>query len=66
MRYANTKTQAIIEALDMIGGIAIVDRESKYLIIKKNCANCEHLHTNHTRNCTQPMSNACDEWEAGV
>lgn len=66
MRYASTKEEAIIEALDMLGGIAIVDQGPKYLIIKKYCANCKYLHTAHTGECVYPMSSPCDKWESGV
>lgn len=60
-----TKLGAVIEAINMIGGIAIVETKGgQYLPIRKNCNTCKYKGTERTKDCETPSSHACDEWRA--
>ena len=62
-----TKLEAIVEAIDMIGGIAIVETKGgQYLPIRKNCNTCKYKDTERTKLCVSPSGAACDEWRAPV
>ena len=58
-----TKLEAVIKALDMLGGIAIVDTAGGgYRPEYKNCGTCRYKGTRRTKDCNNPSSVACSEW----
>lgn len=62
-----TKIEAIIQALDMLGGIAIVETEGgQYKPVYKNCGTCRFKDSDVTKLCVSPSSRACEYWEPCV
>lgn len=60
-----TKLEAVIKALDMLGGIAIVDTGGGgYRPEYKNCGTCRYKGTRRTGLCVSPSSVPCDEWSS--
>ena len=62
-----SKLQAIIEALDMLGGIAIIDvAGGGYKPVYKNCGTCRFKDSDLTGLCVSPSSKACEYWGSKV
>ena len=60
-----TKLEAVIVALDMLGGIAIIEvAGGGYRPVRKNCETCRHKDTDRTKLCVSPSGCACEVWES--
>lgn len=60
-----TKLQAIVQALDMLGGIAIIEvAGGGYKPVYKNCGTCRFKESDLTKLCVSPSSKACEHWES--